>query len=736
MEIVKVSTGVFWVEIPQADLRILCGCPADSVKHLMRRGLIAPRQSGKWTFENGPNAILLSDVAIQSGRFANLGEFPVLQMLYRQGMLIPNHPNNTGTRPLLIGSPGQVASQVEYIFRGNYGLTSAQEIESAGVSPQQAAVMMHMKLQFAFGHIRKTEELIETRTVGEQGDWVDLRNGAAIRRLGSNRFAFRYGDETLSVDLNLSVSEEYEASYQLGYHAIRREYFSVIHTGEGDGWDTHRPCMASIIVFQGRIFLIDAGPNLLSSLTALGIGVDEIEGIFHTHAHDDHFNGLTVLMRADHRIKYYATALVRISVQKKLSALTGMEEADFARYFEIHDLEFEAWNDVDGLEVKPVFSPHPVETSVLFFRALGERGYKTYAHLADISSLEVLHRMTEAGPNSIAPHIMEEIGKAYLAPVDLKKIDAGGGMIHGNPADFRSDASKRLILSHSSLEFTDQQREAGSTTSFGMVDVLIPSFQDYSMQSASGYFRTLFPSARDTDIRLLLNCPVTAANPGSILIKKNETNESIYVILNGVMEFIMPEKGVRTRLGAGSIAGELSGLEQIASRGTYRAVSHLRALQIPCGLYVEFLKRAGLYEENLANIDLRRFLKTTWLFGDLHSCPAKSKLARSMVCAMVSDGGMLNEADGPKLSLVAQGEIEIYRGTALVETVGRGGFYGEESVLTGKAGLFSARARGACRLYQIRAAEIEDIPIVQWKLVETMERRKQSIAPDRIAASA
>ena len=46
----------------------------------------------------------------------------------------------------------------------------------------------------------------------------------------------------------------------------------------------------------------------------------KIEGIFHTHAHDDHFAGFTTLMRADHRIKYFATPLVRASVAKKLSA--------------------------------------------------------------------------------------------------------------------------------------------------------------------------------------------------------------------------------------------------------------------------------------------------------------------------------------------------------------------------------------------------------------------------------
>ena len=101
---IAVSTGMFWVEVAAADLRILCGCPEDSVKHLLRRGLIVSAEVDGVACETGPNAILLSDLAIQNGRACSRSEFPVLQMLYKQGMIVPGHPCNTGLRPLLIGS--------------------------------------------------------------------------------------------------------------------------------------------------------------------------------------------------------------------------------------------------------------------------------------------------------------------------------------------------------------------------------------------------------------------------------------------------------------------------------------------------------------------------------------------------------------------------------------------------------------------------------------------------------
>jgi hemerythrin len=62
----------------------------------MKHGLIVTIERNRVTFETGPNAILLSDVMLQSNIIANIAVFPVLKMLYRQEFLILDHPNNTG----------------------------------------------------------------------------------------------------------------------------------------------------------------------------------------------------------------------------------------------------------------------------------------------------------------------------------------------------------------------------------------------------------------------------------------------------------------------------------------------------------------------------------------------------------------------------------------------------------------------------------------------------------------
>ncbi|HEY9595614.1 MAG TPA: cyclic nucleotide-binding protein, partial [Spirochaetia bacterium] len=186
----RVTNGVYWVEIPEADLFVLCGCPADSVKHLMKAGLIVEREKDGVAAQTGPNAILLSDTMIQKGNFSNLAEFPFFQMLYMQGMILPDHPNNTGRKPMLIGLEDQVQSQSAYIYRGTYGLANHDEIVQSGAPPQLANDLIRIKRWFAFDNIRRTEDLLDLRIVDTPA--LELRGGAFVRRRGFNLYEFIY----------------------------------------------------------------------------------------------------------------------------------------------------------------------------------------------------------------------------------------------------------------------------------------------------------------------------------------------------------------------------------------------------------------------------------------------------------------------------------------------------------------------------------------------------------------
>ena len=724
---IEVAAGIWWVEAPEAELYVLCGCPADSVKHLMKRGLIASTERNGVTFETGPNVILLSDVRLQNGRFSNLAEFPVLQMLYRQGMIIPKHPNNTGKKPLIVGLREQVDSQIQYIHRGNYGLVTEEEIVDTGVDSVLAHEMMRLKLRFAFGAIRHPRELLATSYLEDKA--VDIGGGVMVSRLAVNVFEFSYKGEKVTVDINLPPNIEYEVPYQLGVHRIKREYFAIIHSGEGDGWDINRPSMGSILMFQGRVFLIDAGPNIEASLTALGIGVSEIEGIFHTHAHDDHFAGLTSLIRSDRRIRYFATPLVRASVSKKLSALMAIEEENFFDFFDVTDLTFDVWNDIDGLQVRPLLSPHPVENSIFIFRALWEGGWKSYAHFADLVSLDLLKSMITEDDEApgVDKSFYTRIVSDYLTKVDVKKVDIGGGMIHGMASDFKTDKSRKIILSHLARRLTGEERTIGSGAPFGTVDVLIPSSQEYLWRFANEYLRAYFPTLPLHQLRVLLNNPLVEFNPETILIKEGDSNAYIYLILTGEVEMLGSESGVRSLLSTGSFIGEFIGLHDLPASETYRAITFLQTLRFPCDLYLEFIRQNNLFSSISRLQERREFLRRTRLCSEGMTDVVLNRIADAMTSKIFSPGEVVSVRDPVAVLVVNRGTVEHRLGDKLLETSEEGDFFGEEMALYSTPSVFSSIAATSVEVFIVPAVSIRDVPVVRWNLLESHERRVRDL---------
>ncbi|MBF0214048.1 MAG: bacteriohemerythrin [Magnetococcales bacterium] len=729
MPIIKtvVAKGITWVEIPEADLRILCGCPMDSVKHLMKRGLIVSTEKNGVNCETGPNAILLSDLMLQNGEMANLGEFPVLQMLYKQGLILPNHPNNTGQKPLIIGLAEQVNAQMQYIYRGNYGLISREEIEEAGVSTQEAAAMMRLKLRFAFGTIRPSQDLLEGRVVGDE--LVEIRNGVMIRRQSQNLYVIEYANSRITVDLNLPPGESYESAYPLGFQMLPREYFAIVHSGEGDGWDVNRPSMSSILMFHGKIYLIDAGPNLFNNLEALGIGIDEIAGIFHTHAHDDHFAGVTTLIRSGRKVKYFATRLVRATVEKKLSALLSFEEERFQEFFEVHDLQPETWNDIEGLEVRPVYSPHPLETSIFLFRTLWQNGYRTYAHFADIVSLELLEKMItdDPGKPGIDRAYFKKIRDEYLTPVNLKKLDVGGGMIHGMAQDFREDASDRILLSHVARELTPWEREIGSSAPHGMMDVLISGESDFARRSAFTFLQSAFPGIPLHQLRILINSPVIHLKPGTMLLREGGIPEKIQLILTGAVEKIRTRDRFVGRLSSGAMVGEESGLHNQPSRYTYSTVSHVQALEITASLYRELVLRNNLLERIERTAEWRLFLQSTPLFSEGVPYPILDQVVDAIELRIFPAGQLLACRDLNRLNLIRSGQVERSLAGERFDVLQSRDYFGEEMTVFETPCLFRLTTLEETEVCQIPGELVQEIPIVRWKLFEAYHNRAMQV---------
>jgi hemerythrin len=193
----------------------------------------------------------------------------------------------------------------------------------------------------------------------------------------------------------------------------------------------------------------------------------------------------------------------------------------------------------------------------------------------------------------------------------------------------------------------------------------------------------------------------------------------------------VPEQGVNSKLTSGSFAGELSGIMGDAARGTYRALSHVRALAIPQHLYVEFLNRHRFLETIQGDIRKRRDLQGTWIFGERLSCPLKHRIATAMTLEACPRGWEPPPDAEPALYLLQDGAVAIASAQAAVETLAPGDFFGEDRVLFGGKRWYAARATTDSRVYRIPPTVLEGIPIVHWKLFETFERRANALESGR-----
>jgi hemerythrin len=333
-----------------------------------------------------------------------------------------------------------------------------------------------------------------------------------------------------------------------------------------------------------------------------------------------------------------------------------------------------------------------------------------------------------AGGTGIPMELYERVRDTYLAEVDVKKIDVGGGLIHGRAEDFRHDPSGKIILAHTALELTDAQKEIGSGATFGAVDVLIPAHQDYVRAAAYRYLTSYFPAVPAHELELLLNSPVVTFNPETILLRAGDRNRSLLLILTGNVERIQSELKLNTVLSAGAFVGESSGLTDGPSGRTYRAASFVQALEIPCCLYLDFVRANGLDADIETLRDKREFLQRTWLFGDDIAYPVHNTLAKAMIHRELGAGDEgCPGADRGELWLVRSGRLLMHRDGQTVEELRPGEFCGECCVFPTSRSGCRVRAAAPTQLYGIPAGAVLGMPVVRWKLFEVHERRKRAL---------
>ncbi|HON56752.1 MAG TPA: bacteriohemerythrin, partial [bacterium] len=411
-----------------------------------------------------------------------------------------------------------------------------------------------------------------------------------------------------------------------------------------------------------------------------------------------------------------------------LQALFNKTDDLFDVFFEFIELKENEWNSIDGLEARPIFSPHPVETTIFVFRALSENGYKYYGHFADIIDLDILKNwITPSSENiGISEDLYNATKQEYLQKLDLKKIDIGGGLIHGNALNFKDDKSTKIILSHTALPLTDEQKEIGSGAVFGMTDILITSYRDYVLKNAYYSLKSYFPNIPQNQIEILLNNKIQLFRPEEIIIKNSEKSEYVYLILSGNVEGINANKKIKRILSAGAMIGLKSAVFNKCEMFTFRTKSYCNILTISIKLFNEFLKNNNLIDKFKELNDRRLFLESTWLFSNMVSYQLQNHIIFNMKLIEYPKNTIIeNTIDG--IYIINKGKIELSINDYTIEILNNYDFFNEVSILYNIYDIFKKKCLTNVSLYFLPKKYIKDIPSIYWRLEEIYNKRSRKI---------
>ncbi len=136
------------------------------------------------------------------------------------------------------------------------------------------------------------------------------------------------------------------------------------------------------------------------------------------------------------------------------------------------------------------------------------------------------------------------------------------------------------------------------------------------------------------------------------MLQDHEVTKYIYLVLSGNVELLNPDTELVNILYAGSILGEMSGIYKHQSTTTYRAVSYVKALRIPCNLYLEFINQNDMYTmlENFQ--EQRSFMRNSWLFGEGISYATQNNIAMVMESVTIGIGEEICQKSKTHLSFL------------------------------------------------------------------------------------
>jgi CRP-like cAMP-binding protein len=548
------------------------------------------------------------------------------------------------------------------------------EMKKWGLSKARAEMICKMTEGMAIqkkGVVQQIEDLFEFVTMPDEEGEVSVPIFAGtsdymIKRLGGNCYEVSDHGQTQKLDLNFQ-GEQMAPLADLTGPVEKPEALRLKVLGCYSGFDPAGPTTGLLLWVNGNGFLVDSSSGISKYLRQVGVSKDRLTAIIQTHVHDDHC-ALSELMLSEHSFTLITTREIFETTVLKVARVIG-ESPEMVKLMVnfIEVIPGKSYN-MYGAIWEFFYTVHSIPTIGFRVTVQDENGKPyTILHSSDLDNFKGIGQLVSNGV--VSQEHFDRMKNLIRGDECLAMLDAGGGMIHGEPFDWDETIAKNpgteFLFYHINPSKVDRAKYQVGEPGWGKTFL---KERTYSQSVYNGVIQALklFEVKDPTWLNILFSRGQVVEFPANAeVVRKGQEGDSFYFILSGSLDVMDPENKkdpLLATLESGDFFGEMSIINKSKTNATVQAKTPVTLFKLAGELFLEFVEKNDL-KENFSSLWKRRpVISAVAIFRDLDPTAKHeiSLLARSQTFhkdELVMRQGSKTE----DFYIISSGKVEIFR---------------------------------------------------------------------------
>ncbi len=725
MKITALAPGSFHIEGPTTSA--LLGSPPEILKVLLKNKKQIPQVG------------ILPDISHRNGISQMAFEFLGYWFLFvEQGYQRNLKFRVLGTRDM--------CQRLHAILRVTLLGPNREELKKWGISKSRAEMLAKMSEGLALKRdkqILQIEDLFEFVQLPDEEGEVSIpvfrdSSQLLIKRMGNNQYELFGEGQSQLLDLNFE-GEQLPPLIDLTGEVERPQGLRLKVLGCYTGFDPTGPTTGVLLWVNGNAFLIDSPAGISKYLKQVGVSKDRLTAVIQTHVHDDHC-ALSELLLSEKSFTLVSTREIYESTVLKVAHIIGESEEIVRGMMPLVEVIPGKNYYLFGAAWEFFYTIHSIPTIGFRVTVPDENGKPhTLLHSSDLDHFKGMDQLVEQG--WVSGEHAERMKNLVRGDEELAMIDAGGGMIHGEPSDWDPIIAKypntEFLFYHINPSKLDTQKYQVARPGWGKTYIAERQFQQSVF---SGVIQALkLWHVKDLSwINILFSQGNVVEFPvGSEVVRKGQKGDRFYFILSGTLDVLdndQEKDALLATLESGDFFGEMSIINKSKTNATVVAKTPVVLFQLAGDLFLNFVEKNDLKEQFASLWKRRPLISSVAIFRDLDPTAKHeiSLLARNQTFG--KDEVIFRQGSKTEdFFIISSGRVEITRkndhGKVLLTTELKAGDFFGENVAMGYTDKRNATATGVTEVTTlvISSAELRELakrmPILRHQLHLVMKKR-------------